>query len=59
VGNEYHHAAYLLMAHTLSCPPSNEAINVFLENYGDRFELGQEWSISEDEVRDFAFADAA
>lgn len=51
--------AYLLMAHTLSCPPSNEAINVFLENYGDRFELGQEWSISEDEVRDFAFADAA
>jgi Restriction endonuclease len=51
--------AYLLMAHTLSCPPADKAINAFIEDYGSRFEIGQEWSISEDEVRCLAFAETA
>jgi hypothetical protein len=41
----------------LSCPPSDAAINAFVDNYGDRFEIGQEWSISEAEVRYFAIAE--
>jgi hypothetical protein len=49
--------AYLLLAHKLSCPPSDAAIDAFVDSYGDRFEIGQEWEISEDEVRSFAIAE--
>ncbi len=51
--------AYLLMAHTLSRPPADEAINGFVENYGRRFEIGQEWTVREDEVRCLAFAETS
>jgi hypothetical protein len=50
--------AYLLMSHALSRPPSDDAIDSFVGNYGSRFEIGQEWSISVDEVRSFAFAES-
>jgi hypothetical protein len=42
--------AYLMLVHKLSRPPSDAEINAFVNNYGDRFEIGQEWTISEAEV---------
>lgn len=49
--------AYLLLAHNLNCPPSEIAIKGFVDSFGDRFEPGQEWGVSEDEVRSFADAE--
>lgn len=49
--------AYLLLAHNLSCPPSEIAIRGFVDCFGDRLEPGQEWGLSEDEVRSFAEAE--
>jgi len=46
--------AYLLLVHKLGRPPSDAAIDSFVDNYGDRFEIGQEWVIREDEVGCFA-----
>jgi hypothetical protein len=43
--------AYLLLVHVLSRPPADAEINSFVESYGERFEAGQEWVISEYEVR--------
>jgi hypothetical protein len=49
--------AYLLLAHNLTCPPSETAIRGLVDFFGYRLEPGQEWSISEDEVRSLAEAE--
>jgi hypothetical protein len=49
--------AYLLLVHMLGRPPSDAAINDFVYEYGDRFEIGQEWVIREHEVGCFAIAE--
>ena len=49
--------AYLLLVHMLGRPPSDAAIDDFVYEYGDRFEIGQEWVIREREVRCFAIAE--
>ena len=51
--------AYILLAHVLGRPPSDAAISELVACYGDRFELGQEWSISEREVWGLAEAELA
>ena len=49
--------AYILLAHVLNCPPSDNAISEFVSCHGARFQDGQEWVISEDEVRVLAEAE--
>lgn len=49
--------AYLILAHMLSCPPSDSAIEEFVYSYGSRFEAGQEWVIGEHEVGYIAAAE--
>jgi hypothetical protein len=51
--------AYLLLAHVLRQPPSDASISELVACYGDRFEPGQEWSITEDEVRGLAWTELA
>jgi len=46
--------AYLLLAHVLRRPPSDLAIDEFMDSYGDRFKIGQEWIVSLDEAWCFA-----
>jgi hypothetical protein len=48
--------AYVLLAHVLGCPPSDDAISELVTCYGQRFEFGQEWVIGEDEVQRLAEA---
>ena len=59
-GNSQMHgfAAYIVLAHLLGGPPSDAAIDGFVNEYGDRFEAGQEWAISEREVSYFAIVEA-
>jgi Restriction endonuclease len=47
--------AYLLLTHMLRRQPSDLAVDEFVDNYGGRFKIGQEWSISLDEARSFAW----
>lgn len=50
-------AAYILLSHFLGRPPSDSAIDGFVSEYEDRFDAGQEWIISEQEVSHFAIAE--
>jgi Restriction endonuclease len=50
---------YLLLAHMLRRPPSDSAIDEFMDSYGNQFELGQEWVISEDKIRRFTWPELA
>ena len=50
--------AYLLLAHMLRRPPSDLAIDEFVDSYGDRFKIGQEWVIRQDEAWCFAWPES-
>ncbi|MEU8465770.1 restriction endonuclease [Streptomyces sp. NPDC029003] len=48
--------AYVILSHQLGRIPEEWAISGFIDEYGERLESGQEWSIEENEAQHFAIA---